>query len=238
VRGELDGAANIAHVTASPSRLGRPLTAAALVVVASLTAAGCGTVSYGAAAVADDRRVPVGELQNATAQIQDIAGPSGQVDQMQVLDWLVVEPWVVDIADTYGVGVSSDDARKLIYQVNPAYDPSSEVGPHKTAAAETVRAVRGMLAVRRIQGQGMAQGQGTQITQEGAQRAVADLQAKVRSADIDVNPRYLGVAPDWLASAESPAPQLGGTSGGQAPEQQAPEQQAPEQQAPTPAPAP
>lgn len=153
------------------------------------------------------------ELQNATAQIQDIAGANGKVDQVQVLDWLVVEPWVVDIADRYGVGVSTDDAVQLIYQANPTYDPSSEVGPNKKAAAETVRAVRGMLALRSIQGQGVAQGQGLQITPERAQRAVTELQAKVRSADIDVNPRYLQDTPDWLAGGETQAPLLGGSGG-------------------------
>ena len=201
-------AASIAGVPASASRLRRLLIGPVLVVAATVTAAGCGTVSYGSAAVADDRRISVGELQNATAQIQDIAGPTGQISQVQVLDWLVVEPWAVDIAAKYGVGVSTDDAVQLIHQANSTYDPASQLTPHRTAAPETIRAVRAMLALLHIQGQGVP------MTQEAALRAVTDLQEKVRSAEIDVNPRYLGTTPNWFAGAETTPPGLGGADGG------------------------
>lgn len=200
-------------MTAAASRPRRRLAALALVVAASLTAAGCGNVSVGAAAVADGRRVSVADLQNATAQIQDIAGPNNPVPQVQVLNWLVLEPWAVDIAAKYGVGVSDDDALQVIKKLNPAYDPASSAATHKTAAPETISAVRCSMALQALMGQT------GQLDQAKAQQALTELQAKVRAAHPDVNPRYITQTPDWLVGGGTPTAGSGQGGSGQGSDQ-------------------
>ena len=194
-------------MTATAARPRRRWTGLALVVAASLTAAGCGTVSAGSAAVAGDRRVPVGQVQNATAQLADITGPQGAFPQEQVLEYLIIEPWVVDIAAKYGVGVSQDDALGAIRRQNPAYDPASNKTPHKTADPETITAARGYLALNAIRGVSGA------LDQAKAQQAVAELQAVAKAAHVEINPRYSGETPDWLVATPTASATTGAGTG-------------------------
>jgi hypothetical protein len=187
-----------------------------LALAAALSTSACGSLHVGAAAVAGDRRISVAQLQQATAEIQDITGGNAEITQGQVLEWLILQPWVVDIATKYGVGVSTDETLQLIGKSNPAYDPNSATEPHKQAAPETVGALRSMLAIR---------GVGGGLTQDAAQRATDELRARIGATDIDVNPRYMGATPDWLVGAEATpggsaagATGDGAGAGGQAPE--------------------
>ena len=85
--------------------------AAGLLLLPMLRA--CGTRQAGAAAVIDDRRITVDDVQMSTQQIRNLQGAE-EVTQDQVLLLLLAEPYAVDAASKANVGVSESDARTAL----------------------------------------------------------------------------------------------------------------------------
>jgi hypothetical protein len=147
--------------------------------------AGCGTPQAGSAAVVGNRRISVSDLQSATVDAQAFVGPSVAVTQRQVLYLLAASPFIEQIADRFGVGVSPDDARAAMAQSVP--HPSS-------SGLAVIQANEALLAVQQL-GNQEASLANTAITQG----LVAD--------KFTVNPRYgsfdtaIGriapIQPDW-----------------------------------------
>jgi hypothetical protein len=207
-----DGTSSIRGVTATSPRLGRRrVTGIVLTVAAALTASACGTMQAGAAAVIGDRRISVGQLQQATTDIQTYVsavpsadGTKQTVDQGKVLLFMILQPYLSRTASDAGVGVSDDQARTEL---------KDRQVPDPTQGA--VDAIRALDALNNLQ-QGSKQQELT---------AFAD---QLRRAKIEVNPRYgrfdpnnldiVAVTPDWLATSPSPSTTAGlgssGSSGG------------------------
>jgi hypothetical protein len=150
-------------------------------VVASLTA--CGTREAGAAAVIGDRRISVAEVQDAYRDLVPLIGPDQQLTQSDVLNWLILEPYLVRAAGRAGRGVSDQDARLQFTDGGPA-EPS----------AAGIRVVRANLASSQLQSDNSA-GQVRQ-TFEGIGR-------QLRSTGVRINPRY-GAAMDYSTFTISP----------------------------------
>jgi hypothetical protein len=135
-------------------------------VTLAATLAGCAPQDAGAAAVVNQRRISVADVQQATEQIQVLVG--GPVAQADVLYYLIIGPFLIDGADRAGVGVAVDDARAEL----------QKKVAHPGAAAVT--ALQANEASVRIQSLGEVKG-----------KAIVDaVAAEVRAADIRVSPRY------------------------------------------------
>jgi hypothetical protein len=141
-----------------------------LVVATGVVAllAGCGTPEAGSAAVVGNRRISVSDLQAATVDAQAFVGPSVPVSQRQVLYLLAASPYIEQLADRFGVGVSTDDARAAMAQTVP----------HPSAAGlKVVQANEALLAVQQL---------GDQQTSV----ANAIITKGLVSEGFSVNPRY------------------------------------------------
>jgi hypothetical protein len=114
-----------------------------LVVATGVVAliAGCGTPQAGSAAVVGTRRISVSELQAATVDAQAFVGPSVPVSQRQVLYLLAASPFIEQLADRFGVGVSADDARVAMARTVPHPSPSG---------IQVVQANEALLAVQQL----------------------------------------------------------------------------------------
>jgi hypothetical protein len=176
-------------------QVARKRTAAGIALVVAMTIGGC-SVSPGAAAVVDGRRISQAQLEDAHADFSTIA-PEAQ--PAQVLVAMIVAPLFIDAAVENGVGVSSQEARTFIEQNATAagVDPATEFGDG------IVQIVRFTMAAQRLQ----TLGNGTEILNEVA--------ASVEDMDIDVNPRYgeldtstgsiVPLAQPWIVSDPSNA---------------------------------
>lgn len=162
----------------------------ALAVTAVLALSACGRAAVGAAAVVGDRRISVAQVQVASTQVEKILAQGSAVDQTTVLDWLIISPFAVDAAARNNVGASTDDAAQIFARAAAA-NPSSSVGTPDPATLEAVRAV---LALQNLQGQGSAP-----ITRDRAQAAYDELVARLKATHIVVNPRYGTFYPDKVS---------------------------------------
>ncbi len=169
-------------------RLGARRLAVTAAVAAVLSLSACGQASAGAAAVVGNRRISVAQLQTATEQIASIVSQGSTVDQNVVLGWLIISPFAVDAAARNNVGASTDDAAQIFAQAAAAGAFKGKADP---AALE---AVRGVLALQNLQGQGKAT-----ITQPRAQAAYDQLVAQLKATHIVVNPRYGTFRSDQLS---------------------------------------
>jgi hypothetical protein len=159
-------------VTRSPRRFGA-VAAPALAVALALVLAGCGTREAGAAAVVGGRRVSVADVQHAYQDIVAVVGPDQGVTQSDILNLLILEPYLVDAAAAEGRGVSPDDAR-LDLKAAGATDP----GKLSAAALEVWRASLASTALQNDRPQAEIR-----TTYEGISR-------NLKSVGVHVNPRY------------------------------------------------
>ena len=150
----------------------------------------CGTQA-GAAAVVGDRRITVGELQTATAEIRSIVGDPSQVNQQLVLGWLIAHPYVMQVASEQGRGVSSQDA--LGYFTRAKF---SNAQGGTTPSQASVEAVQTAYALSLLTGQDTA-------TPESAKKATEEVLADLKSAHIKVNPRYGTFDYTWNEQTQS-----------------------------------
>jgi hypothetical protein len=176
----------------------RRVLATLAVGLAALAASGCGSgIDAGAAAVDGDRRVSVSDVQTATAEVNRIVSQDGQLDQRTVLSYLITEPYVVAAAAKAGAGVSEDQAREIYQQFKRA----DAVTGSSTPAPESVRLVRGILALNVLQGRTLAEGD-TPVPAAAGQAAVAEIVAQLEDRDITVNPRYGSFEPVFDLAAQ------------------------------------
>jgi hypothetical protein len=97
-------------VIRSPRLLGA-VAAPATAVVLALTLSSCGAPQAGAAATVGDRRISVAQVQSAYQDIVPLVGQDQQITQGQILNLLILEPYLVKAAAGLGRGVSAQDAR-------------------------------------------------------------------------------------------------------------------------------
>jgi hypothetical protein len=178
-------------------RFTRRLLVALATVGIALTASGCGSVDAGAAAIDGDRRISVADVQTATVQVNRIVKQESQFDQRSVLSFLITEPYLVAEATRKGVGVSPDDARDIFRQFN-FIDP---ITGSSSPAPATLQMVRGILALNRLQGRPLVEGD-TSLPAEQGQAAVAAVSEQLKAADITVNPRYGSFEPVFDVAAQ------------------------------------
>ncbi|MBO0922212.1 hypothetical protein J1G42_15420 [Cellulomonas sp. zg-ZUI222] len=171
---------------------GRVLVAAAVVTGGLL--AGCST-HPGDAALVDGRAITTAEL--ATA-FEEMAPILQGVAPQNVLGILITEPFATELAAEQGAGVSDQQALDLLRTV-----AERAVGPEEAAGMEfgpgAVAIARYSLALAALQ------------DAPDPAAAVAEYQARVLDADIEVNPRFgeftidLGVVPpeqpSWIVPA-------------------------------------
>ena len=194
------------------TRLSTRSGGAAVVLVASLAltllVSACGTQA-GAAAVVGDRRITVGELQTATAEVRSILGDPSQVSQQLVLGWLIAHPYVMQVATEQGHGVSPQDALGLFTR---AKFTNAQGGT--TPSEASIEAVQTGYALSMLTGQGSS-------SPEAAKKATDEVLADLKAAHVKVNPRYGTFdykwdeqtqsftlsprSPDWLQPAQATA---------------------------------
>lgn len=86
-------------------------TTVALVAATVLAVSGCATADT--AAVVDGRRITEAQVQEAVTQIKKI-NPEAQIDTVFALRALVFAPFVTDVADRAGKGISDSYAAQLL----------------------------------------------------------------------------------------------------------------------------
>lgn len=188
---------------------------AAAAAVLALVAA-CGVPEAGAAAVVGDRRISESELQQATAEVQSIVPPEESITRQTVLGWLITEPYMSAAARTSGIGVSENDV-KQVFSSSGFKSADGSSAPSEPA----LRAVRSIVALQKIAGQGSPLGQ------EQKAQVLGKISADLKAADVRVNPRYgtfdptfspengqvfsVTAGPDanWLVPSASPVPSPG-----------------------------
>lgn len=189
------------------------VVAPALAVVLSLSVSACGTRESGAAAVVGDRRITVAQVQSAYQDILPLIGQDQQLDQAQILNLLILEPYLNGAASALGRGVSTTDAQ---LQVKAA------------ANGEDLIFSRSGLAVwqANLANQALQQDR----SQQEIERTYQDIGRRLRADGVDINPRY-GTAldystftitpeqPNWIARA---TPSAGASPGAPQAPQEAP----------------
>jgi hypothetical protein len=169
-------------------------------VVLALTVSGCGTRESGAAAVVGDRRITVAAVQEAYQDIVPLVGQDQQISQGQILNLLILEPYLTRAAAQLGRGVSTQDA-KLDMKAAGADDPENVSRPG-------LDVWRANLANAALQTSRPADQ--IQATYEGIGR-------ELKAVGVEVNPRYgsgldytdfsiVPEKPNWLASTATPTP--------------------------------
>lgn len=95
----------------------RSVGLATTVLALSLALSGCQTREAGAAATVGDTRISVAEVQNAYADIVPLVGQDQAITQGDILNLLILRPYLLQAAASEGRGVSMDDARQDVKAV-------------------------------------------------------------------------------------------------------------------------
>ncbi|MCE0535078.1 SurA N-terminal domain-containing protein [Kineosporia rhizophila] len=190
--------------------------------VLAVTLSGCGSSQAGAAAVVGDRRISVAQVQEGYRDVLPLVGQDAGVTQAQILNLLILQPYLSQAAADLGRGVSEQDAR-LDISSSGAVQPAdlSEAG---------VEVWRANLANTALQTDRAA----AEITD-----TYSGIEEKLKAQGVHINPRYgngidystftiTQASPEWLKTAEAPATEAPGT--------EAPGTEAPGTEAPVPAP--
>ncbi len=146
------------------------MTVLATATALSLTACS-GPAPTDAAAVVKGHSISVSEVQKAAADIKISIGGDGTVSEPIVLEMLVLDPFLQDLATKYNLSVSADDVKKG-FSGKPA-------NPSKGA----IDAMHANMILSKLQ----------QLDATKAQQATTDLKAALQDAKpgtIVVNPRY------------------------------------------------
>ena len=201
--------------------------------VLALALGGCGQAPQaGAAAVVGDRRIPVRDVQDALRDVSALTGPDGNLTQSDVLNWLILEPYVVQAATDAGLGISEHDAEVEFTSVRDQVPEPSPAG---------LDVVRTAVALQRLQG--------GELPADRVQQVFTGVIDDLRSDGVTINPRFgsgyqfdrLAVekgTENWLAqpSASPTVPTLPQQGDQPAPEGEQPQEQAPQPTEPAPAP--
>ena len=197
---------SIGRVTRSPRFLAA-VAAPALAVVLALTVSGCGTRESGAAAVVGDRRISVAAVQEAYQDIVPLVGQDQQISQGQILNLLILEPYLTQAAASLGRGVSAQDARLDMKAAGT--DDSTKI------SHPGLEVWRANLANSALQSNRPANE--IQATYEGIGK-------QLKSVGVHVNPRYgagldytdfsiVPERPNWLATSATPTPTAAAATG-------------------------
>ena len=200
----------------SSSRTIRRFVAAVAVALSAVTASACssGGIDAGAAAIVGDRRIPVSDVQTATAELNMLPGLQQQLPQRDVLGYLITEPFFLKAASAKGTGVSEDDAATFLRQSQWVNTRTGSTKP----SASTLAFVRTFLARRSL----LPQQDGSGPTVDEAIKTLQDVSAELKKTKISVNPRYgtiektfdpngqgifpiTAASPDWLVKEQLPA---------------------------------
>jgi hypothetical protein len=191
-------------VTRSP-RLLSAVAAPALAVVLALALSSCTTPQAGAAATVGDRRISVAAVQQAYQDIVPVVGQDAAVTQTQILNLLILEPYLTKAAAEQGHGISANDARLDIKSAGPTVDASK-------MSAAGIEVWRANLAYAALQ---------TDKTTEQVTATFQGIGQQLKSAGVHINPRFgakldysnfsiVAEKPNWLvtkaAVAATPAP--------------------------------
>jgi hypothetical protein len=171
-----------------------------LAAVIALTVSGCDTRESGAAAVVGDRRISVAQVQDAYQDIVPLVGQDQQISQGQILNLLILEPYLVKAASTQGRGVSPEDAR--LDMKAAGVDDATKV------SASGLEVWRANLANSALQ---------TGRSQTDIKATYDNIGKELKSAGVHVNPRYgsgldytdfsiLPERPNWLTTSVTPTP--------------------------------
>lgn len=192
-----------APVTPRPQTARRPraLTraAAATVTAGALLLGGCAQ-GPGTAAVIDGRTISETTVQQTRAEL-DALLPS-PIDPRTVVVALMVGPYFVAAAAENGVGVSEGEARRLAEQLAGSSGPQPVEGEPSGQQAPEIG--QGTLDVLRFS---LASEQLARIPQ--AAEVIAEVEATVFEAGIDVSPRYGDLDPQTGQLVRPEMPWLG-----------------------------
>ena len=159
-------------MTRSPRLLGA-VAAPALAVVLALTLSSCDTPEAGPAATVGDRRISVSQVQDAYRDVVPLVGQDQQITQQQILNLLILEPYLTRAAALAGRGVSNQDALADIQNTGTA--KSAKIS---SAGLEVWRA---NLANSALQ---------TSRATDQVQATYTSISAQLKKAGVHVNPRY------------------------------------------------
>ncbi|GAB6900806.1 hypothetical protein JCM9957A_38960 [Kineosporia succinea] len=171
--------------------------------VLALTLAGCGSSQAGAAAVIGDRRIPVSDVQDGFSDVVPLVGQDAQITQAQILNLLILEPYLSQAAASLGRGVSDADAKL-------------DIGASGVVKAEDVSEAglevwKANMANTALQ---------TDRSADDITTSYKAIEAEMKKAGVHINPRYgdgidystfsiTQSQPDWLAGgAETPAAEV------------------------------
>jgi hypothetical protein len=182
-------------VTRSPRSLG-VIVASAVAAVLALTLSSCGTPQAGAAAVVGDHRITVTQLQTAYRDIVPLVGQDQQITQGQILNLLILAPYLTSAASAEGRGVSTQDARLDMKAAG-----ATDIAKVSNSAVEVWKA---NLASSALQ---------TDRTTAQIQAAFQGISVRLKKDGVHVNPRYgagldysnfsiIPEQPDWLVTAK------------------------------------
>ncbi|WP_315095878.1 hypothetical protein [uncultured Cellulomonas sp.] len=162
--------------------------AAGVLVALTTTAglAGCAGQA-GAAAVVDGTAISTADVRDALDELE----PWFQgVTTTNVLAVLVQEPTVVELAEEKGVGVSDEEARALLAQVVQ----QKVAGATATFTEPSMAVARYSIAFTNLQGLPDAEAVG------------AEIDARLRELDVEVNPRFGSLEDGNQVAAPLPVP--------------------------------
>lgn len=173
---------------------------AVLAAAVALPLTGCAGQHAGAAAVVGDRKITVAQVQAAYRDVNPLVGQDAQFTQTNILNWLILEPYLVKEAAREGLGVSGQQAAEEFTKVE---------GASRHPSAPAVSVVRAILARGAI-----VQNKSTEALTALSQTFAQELKAD----NVQISPRFgsgmdlqtaaiLPEQPNWLVRPKaSPTP--------------------------------
>ncbi len=175
---------------------------AAAALTGSLLLGGCASSEAGAAATVGDHRISVAEVQSGYHSIVELAGPDAGFTQSIILNYLILEPYLDQVASEMGRGVSADDARHQ-------FNIDASLPAPSAAALKVMRALAANQAIR------------SGRTDDEINRTYQQVSDRLKADGVHINPRYgaglqykvgdqamLTILPekqDWIASTPQPS---------------------------------
>lgn len=179
--------------TGRSARRGRSRTAVVAGLLAGALLLGGCAATPGTAAVVEGRTISRTMLDAAE---QDLSAVIPGVTAQAILMGLVAAPYFIDAAAEHGVGVSTEQARALI----ESRTEGADLPETQTFGPGAVEVIRFTLAVQALRGL------------PDGETVLQEVDAEVRSLDIEINPRYGELDPasativattlPWIAAAK------------------------------------
>jgi len=192
-------------VIRSPRRLA-VVAVPALAAVLALVLSSCDAPQPGSAATVGQRRISVAAVQRAYQDIGPIVGADQQITQDQILNLLILEPYLIKAAAGLGKGISNQDARLNITSAG-----SVNVAKVSDAGIEVWRANLANTAIQ------------TSRTNAEIEGTYQEIGRELKASGVHINPRYgsaidytnFSILPsksDWLKTTATATPTATPTS--------------------------